>query len=252
VRLPQIGPFGVKDLFTLVNLGSGVVAVHLLFDGQPRRAGYAIILGFLLGDLLDGQVARRTGTSNRFGAELDSVSDHFVHVIVPALLFYSAYRHGGHAILGLVVAGTLITTATIRHAMFAAERFDFPLAWCGLPRTVSGFVAMAFVLSRFFFEDNPARWATGAVVVIALSVLNLVPIPYMTHRGKRAMQTYAKVAVFAFLATPILAFVLDRAYLFDAFFIWTAGYACLGWFGVRPDERKAFYEEHRRWREAVR
>jgi phosphatidylserine synthase len=252
VRLPQIGPFGVKDLFTLVNLGSGVVALHLLFDGEPRHAGYAIILGFLFGDLLDGQVARRTGTSNRFGAELDSVSDHFVHVIVPAILFYAAYRGGGHELLGLAVAGVLIATATIRHALFAAERFDFPLAWCGLPRTVSGFVALAFPLSRFFFADNPARWATGAAVVVVLSVLNLVPIPYMTHRGQRKMQTYGKVAVGLFLITPAVAFALDRAYLFDAFFVWTFGYALLGWFGVRPDERKAFYAEHRRWRDAVR
>lgn len=252
MRLPQFGPFGVKDLFTLVNLTSGIVALQMLYSGQPRRAGYAVILGFLFGDLLDGQVARRTGTSNRFGAELDSISDHFVHVVVPGLLFYGVYRAGGHAILGLVVAGALLTTATIRHALFAAERFDFPLAWCGLPRTVSGFVAMAYPLSRLFFAANPQRWVTGAVVVVALSVLNLVPIPYMTHRGTRKMQTYGKVAVLAFVLTPIVLFVADRAYLFDAFFIWTAGYACLGWFGVRPDERRAFYEEHRRWRAAVR
>jgi phosphatidylserine synthase len=251
VRLPQIGPFGVKDLFTLVNLGSGVVALHLLFEGEPRHAGYAIILGFLFGDLLDGQVARRTGTSNRFGSELDSVSDHFVHVIVPAILFYAAYRRGGHALLGLAVAGVLIATATIRHALFASERFDFPLAWCGLPRTVSGFVAMAFPLSHVFFAENRARWLTGAVVVVVLSALNLVPIPYMTHRGQRAMQGYAKVAVLLFVLTPAVAFVVDRVYLFDAFFVWTAGYACLGWFGVRPDERKAFYVEHARWRRAV-
>ena len=55
-----------------------------------------------------------------------------------------------------------------------------------------------------------------------------------------------------FLLTPAVAFVVDRAYLFDGFFVWTAGYAVFSWFGVRPDERRAFYAEHRRWRAAVR
>ena len=61
----------MKDLFTLVNLLSGVVAIHYLIAGQLSRAGYAVIVGYLGGDLLDGTVARRTGTGNRFGAEFD-------------------------------------------------------------------------------------------------------------------------------------------------------------------------------------
>ena len=143
------GAFHVKDLFTMVNLISGVVAVHFVLFGQPRTAGFTVLVGYLFGDMLDGTVARMTNRSNRFGAELDSIVDHFVHVIVPSIILYTMYRDAGHELLGLVGLGILVGTATIRHARLAAEKFDFPLCWCGLPRTISGFAAMSLVLSEW-------------------------------------------------------------------------------------------------------
>ncbi|TMK42840.1 MAG: hypothetical protein E6G66_16110 [Actinobacteria bacterium] len=243
--------FHLKDVFTLVNLLSGVVGVHYVVANQLRRAGYAVLVGYLGGDLPDGAVARLTGTGNRFGAEFDSIVDHFVHVVVPGLIVYSAYRRGGHELVGLFLMGTLVATATIRHARLAAERFDFPLCWCGLPRTISGFVAMSLPLSQLFFADNPYRYATGVAVIVPLCVLNLVPIPYMTHRGHRAMQTWVKVLVAAFFAAPAVMFLADRPHLFDVFFVGAAGYAATGWVPVQPEERRAFYAEYRRWSEAL-
>ena len=62
----NIGPFGVKDLFTLVNLLGGIFAIHFVAVGDPTYAGYALLAGFMLGDTLDGPVARLTGTANKF------------------------------------------------------------------------------------------------------------------------------------------------------------------------------------------
>ncbi|HEX3622178.1 MAG TPA: CDP-alcohol phosphatidyltransferase family protein [Acidimicrobiales bacterium] len=241
-----IGPFGVKDLFTMVNLLSGVVAVGYVLRNQPRHAGYAVIVGFLLGDLVDGTVARRTGTANRFGAEFDSVSDHFVHVFVPGLVFFSVYERGGHGALGLVAVAALISGATLRHARFAAARFDYPLCWCGLPRTISGFAALSFPLSTLFGHGG-AAYPIGCAVVGGLSALNLAPIPYLTHRGRRAMQPYVKVLVGGFfLALPLSALVARR-YTFDLMFVGMLWFACTGWIPVHPDERRDFRVEYRRW-----
>ena len=75
----NIGPFGVKDLFTLVNLMGGVFAIVFAIRGQPARPpAPRCWLGYLLGDTLDGPVARMTKTSNQFGSELDTATDHFV------------------------------------------------------------------------------------------------------------------------------------------------------------------------------
>ncbi|MEJ7765615.1 MAG: CDP-alcohol phosphatidyltransferase family protein [Acidimicrobiales bacterium] len=241
-----LGPFGVKDLFTMVNLLSGVVAVRFALGGEEASAGYAILVGFLLGDILDGVVARRTGTANAFGAEFDAISDHFVHVFVPGVVIYQVYDQAGHADLGFVALAVLVTGATIRHARLAAARFDFPLCWCGLPRTISGFAALSFPLSSTFASTNHA-YVLGVVVIAILSALNLAPIPYLTHRGRRSLQLYVKVPVIAFLLSAPVMFVLARRYTFDVFFVGLLAFALGGWLPVHPDERRAFYAEYRRW-----
>ena len=88
----------------------------------------------------------------------------------------------------------VITCATIRQALFSVAKMGDPLMYTGLPRTVSGYGAMAYVLSSFFFGMNPARYAVGAVVIPAMALMNLLPIPYMTHRGARRMQTPREAA----------------------------------------------------------
>jgi phosphatidylserine synthase len=237
----------LKDVFTLVNLVSGVVAVHYVLVGEPRTAGFAVLAGFFFGDMLDGRVARRTGTSNRFGSELDSIVDHFVHVVVPALILCTVFRDAGHATLGLVALGVLVGTATVRHARFAAQKFDFPLCWCGLPRTISGFTAMSLALAEITTDHLRDVSVPSFLLVVLLSALNLVPIPYMTHRGARAMQPWAKALVALFVAAPFAMFFIDRDRTFDVFLVFMLGYALLGWVPVRREERQAFYAEYRRW-----
>jgi phosphatidylserine synthase len=243
----NIGPFGVKDLFTLVNLLGGIFAVHFVVAGDPTYAGYALLAGFMLGDTLDGPVARMTKTSNRFGSEFDTATDHFVQGIAPALVVYAVYARGGHAVAGVALMAVVITCATIRQALFSVAKMGDPLMYTGLPRTISGYGAMAYVLSSFFFGMNPARYAVGAVVIVGMALMNLLPIPYMTHRGARRMQTHVKLLAIGFLVTPTAAFVLARQYTFDVLFFWTLGYAATGWIPIYPHEKKAFFERYRQW-----
>src|ERR1044071_2628997 len=112
----SIGPFGLKDLFTLVNLMGGVFAVHFVVIGQPTLAGYALLAGYLLGDTLDGPVARLTKTSNKFGSEFDTATDHFVQGIAPALIAYAIYARAGQTVTAVVLMALMITCATIRQA----------------------------------------------------------------------------------------------------------------------------------------
>ena len=241
------GSFHLKDVFTLINFLGGVVAVRYVFRGEPRTAGFVVVAGFLCGDLLDGQVARMTGKSNRFGAEFDSIVDHFVHVVVPGLILYTVYRDAGHELLGLIALGILVGSATMRHARLAAAKFDFPLCWCGLPRTISGFTAMALVLAKTVSDNLDDYYVPVFVVVLALSAMNLVPVPYMTHRGQRAMQLWVKLAVGAFVVLPVVVFFVDRNRTFDVFLVFMLAYAVGGWIPVRPEERSAFWVEYRRW-----
>jgi CDP-diacylglycerol--serine O-phosphatidyltransferase len=220
-------------------------------DHQPMWAGLAVLAGYLFGDALDGVVARLTKTSNKFGSELDTATDHFVQAIAPAIIVDAVYKQGGHETAGFVLMALIVTCATVRQALFSVAKMGDPLMYTGLPRTVSGYGAMAYVLSTFFFGANPARYLVGGIVIVAFSLLNLLPVPYMTHRGGRRMQSPVQFLVFAFLVLPVAAFFFARAYVFDILFVFMFGYAALAWLPIYPHERKAFYARYREWTKEV-
>ncbi|HEX3697519.1 MAG TPA: CDP-alcohol phosphatidyltransferase family protein [Polyangia bacterium] len=242
----SVGWFGVKDLFTMVNLLGGVMGIYFAALGNPLWAGYAILAGYFFGDALDGVVARATNTGNRFGAEFDSAADHIGQGIAPAVVVWSAYRIDGHNNLGLLLMAALITTASIRQARFNVADFNAPLTYLGLPRTISGFIALAYPNSAIFHATR-FGYQGGVVVIGLMAVLNLVPIPYMTHRGKRKMQLWVKALVVSFLISPFVVFFVARSLTFDVIFIYGFGYALGGWIPILPDERKAFYDNYHRW-----
>jgi CDP-diacylglycerol--serine O-phosphatidyltransferase len=243
----NIGPFGLKDLFTLVNLMGGVLAIAFVADGRMEAAGVALLLGYLLGDVLDGPVARATKTSNRFGSELDTATDHFVQAIAPAIIVHGVYARGGHPTAGIVLMAIIIACATVRQALFSVAKLGDPLMYCGLPRTVSGYAAMAFVLSPLFFRGDAAGFLTGEVLIPVLALMNLLPIPYMTHRGARRMQTYVKLLVILFLVSPVALFFVAGNRMFDLLFFYLFGYAATAWIPLHRDERQRFFARYREW-----
>ena len=77
----------MPSAFTLGNLFFGFWAIVSAFNGNFRWAGWFIVFAGIL-DMLDGRVARLSGTGTRFGAELDSLVDVISFGVAPALLIY--------------------------------------------------------------------------------------------------------------------------------------------------------------------
>jgi phosphatidylserine synthase len=247
----SIGYFGVKDIFTIINLVGGALGIHYAMQGRLDWAAHAILAGYLFGDALDGQVARWTKTGNRFGGEFDKITDHLAQTIAPAILLYKAYAMGGRDILGIVLMSVVITGASIRHARMATAPFNYPYGYCGLNRTVSGLIALALPNAELFFKQQPWGYDIGAIIVVIMAILNLAPIPYMSHRGERKMQPYVKALAVMFVTAPLALFIFQRQYLYDFIFVCTFGYALTAWIPVLPQERRAFYDEYRRWASEV-
>ena len=241
------GPIGVKDAFTLGNLLGGVAGIYFVLEGRLETAGLALLLGYVFGDSLDGLVARLTGTSNRFGGALDSETDHLTQAVVPGIIVFAVYRNGGHAFLGFVLLAALVACGTFRHALFAVAKMDDPLMYCGLPRTVSGFASLSFVLSSWFVAHSGRAYVIGGCLIPALALAGLLPIPYLTHRGARRMQTYVKVFIVGVFVTPAIALFTLRDLMFDLLFVWMMAYALGAWIPLHAHERKAFFERYRRW-----
>jgi CDP-diacylglycerol--serine O-phosphatidyltransferase len=77
----------MPSAFTLANLFFGFWSIVSAFNGNFRWAGWFIVFAGIL-DMLDGRVARLSGTGTRFGAELDSLVDLISFGVAPALLMY--------------------------------------------------------------------------------------------------------------------------------------------------------------------
>ncbi|HWU86459.1 MAG TPA: CDP-alcohol phosphatidyltransferase family protein, partial [Kofleriaceae bacterium] len=197
--------FGFKDVFTTINLLGGVVAICLCIDGRPYEAGLAVILGYLLGDTLDGYIARKLGTANEFGAEYDTISDHTAHVIAPAAIVYTVYKDvrllgaPWDQVLAIALAASLVISVSIRHARNVVAPVKYKGVWAGLPRSVLGFLAIGYCNSSFA-ASAPGGWWVGVVLIPVMAIATLTYLPFPSHRLARAHVWYVRVLSVSFLA----------------------------------------------------
>src|SRR6201746_2420809 len=106
----------LPSLFTLANMFCGYACIVYAMRGEYETAapfiGFAIVL-----DMLDGRIARLTGTASDFGVEFDSLADVISFGIAPAMLSFA----WGLAPLGRVGWGVgflFLSAAALRLARF--------------------------------------------------------------------------------------------------------------------------------------
>jgi len=106
----------LPSLFTLANMFCGYACVVHSMRGEYETAapfiGAAIVL-----DMLDGRIARLTGTASDFGLELDSLADVISFGIAPAILAF-AWGLGPLGRLGWAVGFLFVSAAALRLARF--------------------------------------------------------------------------------------------------------------------------------------
>lgn len=245
--------FGVKDLFTTINVMGGVMAICLCVEHEPFWAGIAMLLGYLCGDTLDGWVARKLGTSNQFGAEYDTIADHLSHCIAPGAIVFTVYCDADMGLApwaqwGLAVAlgGSIMVAASIRHARNIVRPIEVKGVWVGLPRSVLGFIAVAFVDARLmpYMIGGHGPWL-GVALIPLLCVATLTYWPFPNHRGTRAHFGYVRFLIALTFLTTIGILVLYPEFVFDVFLFWMLGYAAGSWIALTPEERA-------RYRDAVK
>jgi phosphatidylserine synthase len=239
--------FGIKDLFTTINLMGGVVAMALCVDGKPFWAGLSVMIGYVCGDTLDGYVARKLGTQNAFGAEFDTIADHLSHVVAPAVIVYTVYKDvgllpspWGH-LLAIVLSGWLILSVSIRHARNIVKPVSYKGIWVGLPRSVLGFWAIAYV-NATLAPHAPGGWWLGVVLIPFMSFTTLTYWPFPSHHLTRGLRPAAVIAALIALFSSVAIAVLKREFFFDLLFFWMAGYAMSAWMSLNDEERKAYRE----------
>src|ERR1044071_94654 len=110
------GVYLLPSLFTLGNMFCGYACVVYAMRGEYETAapfiGFAIVL-----DMLDGRIARLTGTASDFGMEFDSLADVISFGVAPAILSF-AWGLSPLGRIGWAVGFLFVSAAALRLARF--------------------------------------------------------------------------------------------------------------------------------------
>lgn len=110
------GVYILPNLLTSASLFSGFYAIVSVWNDEFINAAYAIIISAVF-DMLDGRIARMTGSVSRFGVEYDSLADLVAFGVAPSLLIY-VWALKPYGRLGWIVAFLFLICGALRLARF--------------------------------------------------------------------------------------------------------------------------------------
>ena len=223
-RRARRGVYLLPSMFTMANMFCGyaciVYAMRCEFATAAPFIAFAIVL-----DMIDGRVARMTGTSSAFGVEFDSLADVISFGVAPAILSFS----WGLEPLGRVgwAAGFLfVAAAAVRLARFNIQAGSQDKRYfVGLPSPAAAGVLAATV---FAYPTGPQIAAHAVPVLAVVIVPALLMVSTIRFRSFKALdlqsrRSYTVLMVVALglalvWATPEITLVaMAYTYLASAF-----------------------------------
>ena len=159
------GVYLLPNLITSGSLFAGFYVIIASTNGDFERAAWFILLSAIL-DGLDGKVARLTGTTSKFGMELDSLADVVAFGVAPGVLMYTwALKPYGK--LGWLAAFLYVVCGALRLARFNVQVETVESKrFVGMPIPAAASIVATCVL--LFFELG------GTGTIKEVSVLMLV------------------------------------------------------------------------------
>ena len=196
----------LPSLFTVGNLFLGFWAMIRAFHGQYEAAAPLIFWAIVL-DLLDGRIARMTGTTSEFGGELDSLADAISFGVAPALLVY-AWGFAAVPRVGWLAAFLFLVCGVLRLARFNVQRHVVDGRYfVGLPIPAAAGQVAAVV---YFFPEPVDSRPTALLVlglVVSLAFLMVSTLRYWSFKGfdLRRRRSYINVLGIALLFLLVAA-----------------------------------------------
>jgi len=147
-----------KDYITLCGAAFGFLAVVATVIGTRSFIvlGFVFVFCALITDMLDGYVARKTGTANEIGTQIDSLSDSLSFGVAPAILTFQSFRTGGvYDIFIAIGCICFVIGAFLRLARFNLS--DNNAEYTGVPTPLT-----AICMLLFFAFSHSFSCSTGA------------------------------------------------------------------------------------------
>jgi len=219
------GVYLLPSLFTVANMFCGYACVVYAMRGEFGTAapfiGFAIVL-----DVLDGRIARLTGTASAFGVEFDSLADVISFGIAPAILSF-AWGLQPLGRLGWAAGFVFVTAAAMRLARFNIQTSTGgdKRYFVGMPSPAAAAVpaATVFAYPLGLFDYREALPALAMVIVPAalmVSTIRFRSFKNLDLQSRRPFRVLVLIALGIGLITTHPRFVLlgmAYAYLASAF-----------------------------------
>jgi CDP-diacylglycerol--serine O-phosphatidyltransferase len=197
----------LPSLFTTGNLFLGFWAIvktlHQDYAEAAPLIGWAILL-----DMLDGRIARLTGTSSEFGGELDSLADMISFGVAPALLVYSwgleeLPRAGWLAAFLFVVCGALRLARFNVQKNVVDGRFFVGLP---IPAAAGQIAALVHFIPQGL--EGRAQSLPALALVVTLAFLMVSTFRYFSFKrlDLRARRSYVSILGIALLLVLVVLY----------------------------------------------
>src|SRR5256885_5852050 len=200
----QRGVYILPTLFTLGNMFCGYSCIVYAMRGEFETAapfiGFAIVL-----DMLDGRIARLTGSASDCGVEFDSLADVISFGIAPAILSFSwGLQPLGR--LGWLAGFLFLTAAAMRLARFNIQTGmgGDKRYFVGLPSPAAAGIpaATVFAYPWGLYDYRAALPALAMVLVPAALMVSTIRFRSFKTLDSRARRPYT---VLIFVAAGIVA-----------------------------------------------
>lgn len=172
----------VPSLFTLGNLFLGIWAIVLAMRGDFYRAGWWVVLAGVL-DVLDGRVARMSGSGTRFGAELDSLVDLVSFGVAPGFIMYRLVLQyaGGYA---WVFFYAFVVCVALRLARYNAQAAS-PRGpgFTGLPSPAAGMTLATYYpfTQSALYQERLTSLPWQQIIIFLMLALSLIMVSQVRY-----------------------------------------------------------------------
>nr|WP_320011739.1 CDP-diacylglycerol--serine O-phosphatidyltransferase [uncultured Desulfobulbus sp.] len=219
----------VPCMLTICSLFSGFYSIVSSFNGHFFAAAIAILVAGVF-DMLDGRVARMTGSTSTFGMELDSLCDMVAFGVAPGLLAY-LWALTPYGRYGWLAAFLYVAATALRLARFNAQAIDnlqeknseTSSDFTGLPcPAAAGMIATSVMFSTYVFKTtDTVQNITLLLLVYLLSYLMVSSHRYLSFkhveiaREKRFHVFIGLILLLILLASepPITLFAASLIYI---------------------------------------
>ena len=208
----------------MANMFCGYACIVYAMRGEFATAAPFIGVAIVL-DMLDGRIARMTGSTSAFGIEFDSLADVISFGVAPAIL---SFAWGLHPLgrLGWAVGFLFVAAAAVRLARFNIQAGSQDKRYfVGMPSPAAAAVPAATVYAYPWGFQTYADALPVLAIVIVPSLLMLSSIRFRSFKSfdLQARRSYAMLILlavaFAMLAAQaqLVLLVLAYGYLASAF-----------------------------------